>query len=87
MAAVEQNLRYHKELQAGDVIHVTTRLLEAAPRKVRFEHRMVDDISGDLAATCELVAVHMDTRARQAVEFETAIAEGLAESLAANSET
>jgi acyl-CoA thioesterase FadM len=47
---------------------------------------MVDDISGDLAATCELVAVHTDTQARKAVEFEAAIAEGLAESLAANSE-
>ncbi len=85
MAAVEQNLRYHKELHAGDVIHVTTRLLEATARKIRVEQRMVDDISGDLAATCELVAVHTDTRTRQAVEFEAAIAGGLAESLAANS--
>jgi acyl-CoA thioester hydrolase len=85
MAAVEQNLRYHKELHAGDVIHVTTRLLEATARKIRVEQRMVDDSSGDLAATCGLVAVHTDTRTRQAVEFEAAIAQGLAESLAANS--
>ncbi len=84
MAAVEQHLRYVKELLAGDVIYVTTRLLEVTRRKIRFEHHMVNGITGDLAAICELVAVHTDTQVRRAVEFEEAIGEELAERLAAD---
>lgn len=73
MAAVEQRLRYMRELNAGDVVRVVTRLLEAAPRKIRFEHRMYDDVTGELAATCELTGVHLDTVARRAVAFEDAV--------------
>lgn len=73
MAAVEQRLRYIKELHAGDVVHVTTRLLEAAPRKIRFEHRMFNDVTGDLAATSELTGVHLDSVARRATEFEDTV--------------
>ncbi len=78
MAAVDQRIRYVQELVAGDVVHVTTRLLEVAPRKIRFEHQMFNDITGELVATCELVGVHMDTEARKAVAFEEAIAARLA---------
>ncbi len=78
MAAVDQHIRYVQELVAGDVVHITTRLLEAAPRKIRFEHTMFNDITGDLVATCELVGVHMDTEARKAVAFEKVIADKLA---------
>lgn len=73
MAAVEQNLRYMKELHAGDVVRVVTHLYEAAARKIRFEHRMYDDVTGELAATCELTGVHLDTVARRAVPFEDAV--------------
>ncbi len=86
MAAVDQRIRYLQELQAGDVVHVTTRLLEVAPRKIRFEHQMFNDIAGDLVASCELVAVHMDTEARKAVAFESSIADKLAATLASDTE-
>ncbi|VAW01900.1 Acyl-CoA thioesterase [hydrothermal vent metagenome] len=77
MAAVDQHVRYVQELVAGDVVHVTTRLLEAAPRKIRFEHQMFNDITGDIVASCELVGVHMDTEMRKAVPFESSIANKL----------
>ncbi len=83
MAAVDQRIRYVQELVAGDVVHVTTRLLEAAARKIRFEHQMFNDITGDLVANCELVAVHMDTEARTAAAFEAPIAEKLEATLTA----
>jgi len=86
MAAVEQHLSYLMELRAGDLIRVTTRLLEVSRRTIRFEHAMVNDITGELAATCELVAVHIDTRARRAVEFESAIGERLAGRLSTETE-
>jgi acyl-CoA thioester hydrolase len=84
MAAVEQRLRYLKELHAGDVVHITTRLLEAAPRKIRFEHRMINDVTGELAATSELTGVHLDTVARRATEFEDAVRAKLDARLAAD---
>jgi len=87
MAAVEQRLRYLKELHAGDVVHVTTRLLEAAPRKIRFEHRMINDVTGDLAATSELTGVHLDTVARRATEFEDVVRAKLDARLAADTGT
>jgi acyl-CoA thioester hydrolase len=87
MAAVDQQVRYLQELQAGDVVHVTTRLLEAASRKIRFEHQMYNDITGDLVATCELLGVHMDTEARRAVAFEGSIAEKFAASMAVGTDT
>ena len=82
MAAVEQNLKYLRELHAGDVVRVTTTLLEAAPRKIRFVHKMYNDITDELAATCELTGVHLDTKARCAIAFEDAVAVQLADRFA-----
>jgi len=84
MAAVEQRLRYIRELHAGDVVHVTTRLYEAALRKIRFEHRMYDDLSRELVATSELTGVHLDTVARRAVAFEDDVRSRLQARLAAD---
>jgi acyl-CoA thioester hydrolase len=87
MAAVEQRLLYLQELHAGDVVHVTTRLLEVAPRKIRFEHRMINDVTGELAATSELTGVHLDTVARRATAFEDAVRARLDARLAADAVT
>ena len=69
MAALEQRTLYKKELHAGDLIRITSELLEIRPKTIRFVHRMYDAGSGAEVATTELVGAHIDTDARKAVPF------------------
>ncbi len=50
MAAVDQHISYLQELHAGAVVSVRTRVLEVKERSLRFEHEMVDDSTGAVAA-------------------------------------
>ena len=69
MAAVEQTTEYRRELQAGDLVSIYTRLLEIKPKTLRFIHEMRRQDSGETAATSTLVAVHLDTALRKACPF------------------
>jgi len=73
MAAVKQEISYARELLAGDVVTVRTRLLEIRERVIRFRHEMFNAESGELAATTDLTAVHMDTAARRAIALPDAV--------------
>jgi acyl-CoA thioester hydrolase len=73
MAAVDQHIEYKRELHAGDVVSVRSTVLELAGKKVRFRHEMINDSTGELAATCTILGVHMDTDARKACNFPDAI--------------
>jgi len=74
MAALEQRTLYKKELHAGALIRISSELLEAKPKTIRFLHRMYDTESGEEAASSELVGAHLDTDARKAVPFPEEIA-------------
>jgi acyl-CoA thioester hydrolase len=69
MAALEQHTRYKRELHAGALIRITSELLEAKPKVVRFVHRMYDAETGEEIADSELTAVHLDTTVRRSVPF------------------
>ena len=69
MAALEQRTLYKRELHAGDLIRITSELLEMKPKTIRFLHRMVDTEDSAEVATTELVGAHIDTDARKAVPF------------------
>ena len=69
MAAVEQNVSYRRELLAGDIIEITSVVLEVRDKTIRFRHDMRNGETGDIAAICEFTGVHMDRRARKAVPF------------------
>ena len=73
MAAVEQHLRYLRELMPGDVVSVRTRVLEVKDKSLRFEHAMRNDVSGQDVATSELTALHLDTVARKAIALPSAV--------------
>src|SRR5947209_12308298 len=73
MAAVQQNISYTRELLAGDIVEVTSELLELAPKSIRFRHEMRNAESGEIAATCEITAVHMDRQARKSAAFADTI--------------
>jgi acyl-CoA thioester hydrolase len=73
MAGVQQNISYKRELFAGDIVEVTSRLLELREKSIRFLHEMHNAETGEIAATCEITAVHLDRQAHKSVPFEDAV--------------
>jgi acyl-CoA thioester hydrolase len=69
MAAVDQQISYLQELHAGAVVCVRSRVLEIKERSIRFEHEMLDETNGTVAARTILKAVHLDAVARKSVAF------------------
>jgi acyl-CoA thioester hydrolase len=82
MAAVQQNISYKRELPAGDIVEVRSFLLEVRDKSIRFAHEMRNAETGEVAAACEITAVHMDRQARKSAPFTEAI-RGIAEKLVA----
>jgi len=73
LAAVQQNIAYSRELMAGDIIEVRTRIVEVRDRVIRFVHEMRNAECDETVAECELTCVHMDRVARKAHPFPAAI--------------
>ena len=73
MAAVQQNISYQRELLAGDLVEVKSRLVEFRDKSIRILHEMRNAETGEIAATCEIAAVHIDRAARKAAPFAPAI--------------
>lgn len=66
MVAVHQEIEYRRELLAGAVYSIFSRVLEAREKVIRIEHEMRDDETGEVAATMTITGVHIDTRERKA---------------------
>lgn len=66
LAAVEQHLRYRRELRAGDVLVVRSGVIEVREKVLKFHHEMREALSEEIAATAVLTAVHIDTALRRA---------------------
>lgn len=69
MAGVQQNITYKRELYAGDLIEIRSRLISIAERKTIFVHEMRNAQSDEVAAVCELTAVHISRETRRAAPF------------------
>jgi acyl-CoA thioester hydrolase len=66
---VDMNVTYKRELQAGAPLSVTTQLLGSDPKKLRIYHQMFHEEEGFLAATNEVLLVHVDLTDRRARPF------------------
>ena len=73
MAAVDQHISYLRELRAGDVVTVRTKLVEIKEKSIRFVHEMTNDESNEIAARTTLKGVHMNTNARKSCAFDESI--------------
>jgi acyl-CoA thioester hydrolase len=71
MAGVEQHINYKRELYAGDVVTVSSTILEIKEKAIRFAHEMKNDETGEVAARTVLIAVHLDTATRRARALPT----------------
>ena len=65
MAALEQKITYRRELRPGDVVTVRTRVVEVREKVILFVHEMARTDTGEVAATTELTAVHLDLATRK----------------------
>lgn len=78
MAAVDQQISYMQELHAGDVVTVTTQILEIKEKSIQFVHEMRNNETNELAARTVLKAVHLDTQLRKSCPFPAEITERVA---------
>jgi acyl-CoA thioester hydrolase len=81
MAAVEQRIRYHHEMLAGDVVAIESRLIDIRDKAVIIEQTLLDADRGRVAATMQVTAVHLDTLLRRAVPFPEHVAQRIREQL------
>jgi acyl-CoA thioester hydrolase len=73
MAGVQQNITYRRELLPGDIVEITTAMLEISGKSIRFRHEMRNAETGEIAAVCEITAVHLDRQAHKSVPFPDAV--------------
>ena len=82
VAGVQQNITYKRELMAGDVIEVRTRILEIREKVIRFVHEMTNVETQEVAAICEITAVHMDRNTRKSCPFPETVRRAAEERIA-----
>lgn len=66
---VEAHVAYRRELHAGDPVRVETQILGHDNRRLHAFLRMVRADSGDLAATYEILGLHVDMKSRRSAPF------------------
>ena len=75
MAAVDQRIQYRRELLSGDTVVIGSGVLEIKSKAITFFHEMRHAITGEIAATCRLVGVHMGHTTRKSEPFPADVAE------------
>lgn len=66
---VDMHVTYEQELVAGDRVRFETQILGHDRRRLHLFHRMIRDADGVLAATTEVLTVHVDMDLRRAAPF------------------
>ena len=72
-AALEQHTRYLAELRLSTPVTLRSRVLGRSAKLTHFMHFMVNEESGVLAATTELIGIHLDRAERRSAPMPTAI--------------
>jgi acyl-CoA thioester hydrolase len=66
---LEAHVTYERELGAGDPLRVATQILDFDEKRLHFFHTMVHAERGFIAATNELLMMHIDFASRRAVPW------------------
>ena len=66
MVAVEQHISYKRELLAGDIVTVRSKIIDVKDKALQLCHEMRNDETGEIAATMTAVGIHIDVHARKA---------------------
>jgi acyl-CoA thioester hydrolase len=68
---LEAHITYEQELNAGDPIRCTTQLIDCDAKRVHYFHAMYHAERGYLAATNEVLSIHVDLGARRSLPFSS----------------
>lgn len=74
MFALEQHTRYLRELRLDDPIEIRGRALGRSPKRIHFLLFLVNTRTAELAATSELIGMHMDLASRRSAAFPEPVA-------------
>ena len=69
VVTVQCVIAYKREVHAGHILAVRTRIAEVREKVIRLTHQLVEEGSGEVVALAEVTGVYMDTEARQARPF------------------
>jgi acyl-CoA thioester hydrolase len=75
---LEAHITYHREVRAGDPLRFTTRLLGWDAKRIHYFHEMYHAGAGFLAATNELVSLHVSEATRRGAPMAPEIRDRLA---------
>ena len=81
---LEAHVTYHREVREGDSVRVTTRLLGHDAKRLHYFHEMFHAVEGYLAATNELMSLHVSQATRRATPMTPEVLERLARIQAAH---
>jgi len=77
--SLESHVTYAREVRGGDELRFTTRLLGFDAKRIHYFHEMYHAREGYLAATNELMSLHVSQETRRSAPMAPAILERLAE--------
>ena len=66
---LEAHVTYERELKVGEPLAVTTQLIDADAKRLHFFHRMLHGEAGFLAATLELMTLHVNLKGPKSAPF------------------
>ena len=81
---LEAHVTYHREVRAGDPLRFTTRLLAHDAKRLHYFHEMYHAREGYLAATNELLSLHVSEETRRGAPMAPGILARLARIQAAH---
>ena len=81
---LEAHVTYHREVRAGDPLRFTTQLLAHDDKRLHYFHEMHHATAGYLAATNELMSLHVSQATRRGAPMAAAVRERLASIQAAH---
>lgn len=67
--ALEHHVVYLREVKLGDPLRFTTQLIDHDAKRVHYFHAMYHAREGYLAATSEIISMHVDLGTRRSVAF------------------
>jgi len=79
--SLEAHINYLAEVRKGDPLRFTTRLLGFDEKRIHYFHEMHHGEDNYLAATNELMSLHVSEESRRAAPMHASVLEGLHETL------
>lgn len=66
---VESHITYEREVMQGTQVEISTRILDVDDKRLHFFHSMREPGSEQIAATIEIMLLHVDLNSRKTAAF------------------